>query len=128
MRPSRDRMSLLSYPLVSMGMTRLDCENWLTRNSYPIPPKSSCIGCPFHSDHEWRAVKNNPAEWKQAVDLDNRIRSIEGFKGNLFLHRSCKPLEEVDLRTAEDKGQMSLFNWQKDEKLNLFVNNISIYE
>jgi hypothetical protein len=29
-----------------------------------------------------------------------------------FLHRSCVPLDEVDLRTAEDKGQLNL--WLND--------------
>lgn len=129
MKISRDRMTTLSYPLVDMRMTRLDCEKWLARNyGGLVVPKSSCIGCPFHSNNEWRQVKSDPMAWAQAVLLDNRIRSVSGFRGELYLHRSCKPLEEVDLRTAEDKGQMSLFTWQKDEKLNLFVNKLSIYE
>jgi len=42
------------------------------------------------------------------------------------LHRSCKPLEEVDLSTPEERGQQ-VFDFAKDEKLNLFVNNISIH-
>jgi hypothetical protein len=125
MKPSRYRMLFLSYPLVHMGMSRLDCMNWLTGNGYPIPPKSSCVGCPFHSNNEWREVAKSPVDWKQAVDLDNRIRSIEGFRGNLFLHRSCRPLEEVDFSTPEERGQ-GVFDFVKDDKLNLFVNNISI--
>ena len=125
MRISKERSTFLSYPLVHMGMSRHDCMNWLTRNSYPVPPKSSCVGCPFHTNNEWREVMKSPVEWKQAVDLDNRIRSIEGFRGNLFLHRACKPLEEVDLSTPEERGQ-GVFGFVKDEKLNLFVNNLSI--
>lgn len=125
MRTSKERSTFLSYPLVHMGLSRHDCMNWLTRNGYPIPPKSSCVGCPFHSNREWRAVMKSPVEWKQAVNLDNRIRSIEGFSGNLFLHRSCKPLEEVDLSTPEERGQ-GVFDFIKDEKLNMFVNKLSI--
>jgi len=125
MKLSNEHMTFLSYPLVHMGMTRLDCMNWLTRNGYPIPPKSSCVGCPFHSNNEWREVMKSPVEWKQAVELDNRIRVIEGFRGNLFLHRSCKPLDEVDFSTPEERGQ-EVFDFVKDEKLNLFVNNLSI--
>ena len=125
MRTSKERSTFLSYPLVHMGLSRHDCMNWLTRNGYPIPPKSSCVGCPFHSNREWRAVMKSPVEWKQAVNLDNRIRSIEGFRGNLFLHRSCKPLEEVDLSTPEERGQ-GVFDFIKDEKLNMFVNKLSI--
>ena len=124
---SRDRMSVLAYPLVDKGMTRHDCMNWLNLNNYPVPPKSSCVGCPFHSNNEWREVAKSSLDWKQAVELDNRIRSIKGFRGNLFLHRKRIPLEDVDLRTPEERGQM-FFDFIKDEKLNLFVNNISIHE
>lgn len=125
MKISRERMTTLSYPLVELGMTRNDCMQWLNRHGYPVPPKSSCIGCPFHSDNEWRDVKKNETAWKQARELDNRIRSIEGFRGNLFLHQKRISLEEVDLSTPEDRGQQS-FEWVKDEKLNLFVNQLAI--
>jgi len=83
------------------------------------------VGCPFHSNKEWREVAKSPHDWEQAVDLDTRIRTLEGWKGNLFLHRKRIPLEEVDFRTQEEMGQ-SVFDFIKDEKLNLFVNNISI--
>lgn len=126
MRLSKERMTFLSYPLVDMGMTRQDCGNWLTRNGYPIPPKSACVGCPFHRNNEWRDVKNDTVGWKQAVELDNRIRSIDDFRGELYLHRTCQPLEEVDFSTPEERGQ-GVFDFVKDEKINLFVNNMSIY-
>lgn len=123
MRISQERMSFLSYPLVEMRMTRHDCMNWLNRNGYPIPPKSSCVGCPFHSNREWKSLA--PQEWKEAVALDNRIRNIHGMKATLYLHKSRLPLEEVDLSTPEERGQ-GAFDFVKDEKLNLFVNNLSI--
>jgi hypothetical protein len=127
MKLSQERSTVLSYPLVHLNMTRHDCINWLTRYGYPIPPKSACVGCPFRPNNSWREVQKNPLEWQQAVTLDNRIRSINGFHGNLFLHRSCRPLEEVDLSTPEERGQQ-VFDFVKDEKLNLFVNNLSLYE
>lgn len=129
MKLSRENMTRLSYPLVELKMTRSDCINWLTKNGYPIPPKSSCVGCPFHRNNEWRNIKNNPVEWKQAVDLDNTIREAgineSRLSGLLYLHSSCKPLEEVDLSTPEERGQ-GVFDFVKDEKLNLFVNRLSI--
>jgi hypothetical protein len=129
-RTSRERMTFLSFPLVKMGMTRQDCINWLARNKYPVPPKSSCIGCPFHKNDEWRAVRGtDPAGWKQAVSLDNTIRQAGISDGRLssflYLHSSRRPLEEVDLSTPEERGQ-GAFDFVKDEKLNLFVNQSSI--
>jgi hypothetical protein len=31
------------------------------------------------------------------------------IKGEQFMHRSLKPLEEVDFRNAEDFGQVNMF-------------------
>ena len=28
----------------------------------------------------------------------------------MYLHKSCKPLDKVDLRTEEEKGQYTLFD------------------
>jgi len=122
----KDRMTFLRYPLIEMNMTRTDCEKWLMDNYQLTVPKSSCVGCPFHNTKEWMALSDE--EFKSACDFDNSIRNIKGIKGAAYLHRSCKPLEDVDFRSTheimeQDYGQQ---NWIKDEKLNLFVNNISI--
>lgn len=86
------------YPLIEKMMNRLDCMNWLERNGYPIPPKSSCIGCPFHSDSAWLDMKrSDPEAWKDAVYVDKSIRHMPRMRKQVFLHRSCKPLDEVDL-------------------------------
>jgi hypothetical protein len=132
MKVSRERMTTLSYPLVDMRISRHDCERWLATNyAGLVVPKSACVGCPFHRDHEWRNVKSNPLEWEQAVNLDNAIRTAGLNTGRtaglLYLHSSCKPLEEVDLRTHEEKsGQLNLFDWAKDEKLGLFVRGLEL--
>jgi hypothetical protein len=122
----KDRITFLRYPLIEMNMTRTDCEKWLSVNYQITVPKSSCVGCPFHNTKEWMALSDE--EFKSACDFDNSIRNIKGIIGTAYLHRSCKPLEEVDFRSTQeimeqDHGQQ---NWIKDEKLNLFVNNISI--
>ena len=56
-------------------------------------------------------IKNgDPEEWKDVVEFDNAIRKLGGDRGDLFLHRSCQPLEEVDFFTLENAGQMSLLD------------------
>lgn len=115
MRDSNVRYIKNTYPLVDARMRRSDCERWLTDHGYRIPPKSSCIGCPFHDDQHWRAMKDNqPEGFADAVDYDRRIRAEGSFnrqalRGNVFLHNSLKPLDEVDLSTREDHGQQNLF-------------------
>lgn len=110
-KPSQQRWNVNRWPLIEMGMSRWDCLQWMKRNGFPQPPKSSCIGCPFHSNHEWRLLKANPESWADAVEIDRAIREpVRGMKGQQFAHRALIPLEEVDLSTAEDYGQISLFN------------------
>lgn len=67
-KPSRVRWITHRHPLIEIGMSRLDCINWLTRNGYSVPPKSSCLGCPFHDDRLWLEMKrNDPEGWQEAV-------------------------------------------------------------
>jgi len=96
---------------VTKPMSRQDCINWLEAN-YPerSVPRSACIGCPFHSHAEWRAIKDNEDEWRDAVEMDRAVRKMHGMDGAAFLHRSLKPLEDVDLRTDEEQGQMTMWN------------------
>lgn len=109
MKPSRLGYIVHRWPLIEQRMSRNDCLRWLERNGYPPAPKSSCIGCPFHSNAQWRELRNNPTEWQDAVEVDTAIRVQAGFRGQQFMHRSLVPLTEVDLSTAEDRGQLNLF-------------------
>ena len=50
---------------------------------------------------------HRPDEWAEAVAFDQEIRHLPGVRGECYLHRSGVPLDQVDLRTAEDRGQLS---------------------
>ncbi|MHB1937037.1 MAG: adenine nucleotide alpha hydrolase family protein [Acidobacteriaceae bacterium] len=111
MKTSRDNWIVNRYPLVDAGLTRRDCMAWLTDHGYPIPPKSSCIGCPFHTNTYWRDMKmNRPGEFEDAAKWDEQIRTgLPGVTGKAFVHREMIPLREVDLRNMEDKIGQTLF-------------------
>ncbi|MHC0055521.1 hypothetical protein [Actibacterium sp. D379-3] len=111
MKMSMEPWQVNRFPLVEMGMTRRDCLRWLERNGYPAPPKSSCIGCPYHSDSLWRQMREeDPDAWDDAVVIDRMIRTgFRNLRDEVFLHRSCLPLDEADLDTLADKGQLDLF-------------------
>lgn len=51
--------------------------------------------------------RHRPDEWAEAVAFDREVRLLPMVQGAVYLHRSCVPLDEVDLRTAEDQGQLS---------------------
>jgi hypothetical protein len=97
------------WPLIEMKMTRADCIDWLNKHDLEIPAKSACVFCPFHSSLEWRLIKEIPEDWNNAVAVDRAIRRAR-LPYELFLHPLKKPLEEVDFRTAEEKGQLSLWD------------------
>lgn len=104
------------YPLIEKRMTRWDCIRWLNAHGWPIPPKSACKKCPFTDDIRWRQMRDSsPEEWKECVEYDKSLRIIKGpkraaagIKGEIYLHRSCVPLDEVDLSNEDDTGQSNL--------------------
>jgi hypothetical protein len=100
------------WPLIEKKMTRTDCVIWLEKNGLEIPPRSACIFCPFHNTDEWRRIKANDTDWNNAVLVDRAIRkNSPGYAGyEQFVHPSRKPLEDVDLRTEQEKGQLSLWD------------------
>ena len=109
MRPSRVQYIVNRWPLIERRMNRADCLAWMRVNGHPKPPKSSCIGCPFHSAEQWREVKSDPKEWADAIEVDAAIRDQSGFRGQQFMHRQRVPLPEVDMRTKAEK-EPDLFN------------------
>jgi hypothetical protein len=113
MRASELPWQTYRYPLIDRNMTRRHCLMWMERNGYPVPPRSACLGCPYHSDAEWRHIRDNdPEGWADAVDFDKRVRlvGLRGLNATPYLHPSLKPLDEVDLSTAEDRGQGNFFD------------------
>ena len=106
-----ERWVVHRFPLLEKGMSRNDCKQWLRRNGYPVPPKSACVFCPYRTDHEWRWLKeNDPEAFAQAVAIDKLARHAPGMRETEFVHRSLKPLDEVDFSTAEDRGQGSMLD------------------
>lgn len=97
------------WPLIEHKMTRNDCVKWLRDHGLEVPPKSACTFCPFHSTSEWRRIKSNPDDWSEAVEVDHAIRKARP-PYDLFVHPARIPLEDVDLRNDQDRGQLSLWD------------------
>lgn len=115
MKPSRNLWQQNRWPLVERQMRRHDCLNWMAAHDYPLPPRSACTFCPYHSDGEWRRLKLElPDAFRSAVEFEVRLQEAkaqtDNFKAIPFLHRSLRPLDQVDFSTAEDNGQQRLFN------------------
>lgn len=109
--PSRVRYITRRDPLLEQRMSRWDCCNWLIDHDYLIPPKSSCVFCPYKNNDQWRALRDgDPLGWARAVAIDERLRTSDGlamFKKPTFVHRSAVPLADADLSRVDP--QINLF-------------------
>lgn len=112
MKEARDKWATNVYPLIEMGWRRGDCLNYLRSIGLTNVGKSACVFCPYHDDAFWLDMKrNDPESWESACAFDDRIRDLRDIpekrlKLPAYLHRSCKPLREVDL----NENQGDLFN------------------
>jgi hypothetical protein len=112
MKPAGNKWTQHRWPLIEKRMTRLHCKEWLKANGFPEPPRSACYYCPFHSNEEWRRLRNeDPVHFAKAVQFDKVIRAK--YKENnktmnmeVYLHSLCQPLDQIDFDSDEDKGQM----------------------
>jgi len=108
MKPSREPWCESRWPLVDARMNRHDCLRWMENNGFPKPPRSACVYCPFHSNAEWSRLKRDePVAFERAVAKSKGLTS--NFHSKIFLHKSCKPLDEVDFSTEEERGQINMF-------------------
>ncbi|WP_435124628.1 hypothetical protein [Actinacidiphila sp. bgisy144] len=101
------------FPLIDLGLSRTDCQRLLRKHGFGSTPKSACLGCPYHGNQQWRALRDtNPEEWADVVDFDAAIRSgnaratADGapLLGTAYLHRSRVPLAvaPIDHITAHE--------------------------
>ena len=108
MKDSDVKYIINKYPLIEKKMTRNDCVNYLSSHNIDIPPKSSCYFCPYHDSTQWREIQNSQ-DWEKAIQVDETIRNIRnGYKS--YLHPSAYPITELDFRSEEEKGQLSLWD------------------
>ncbi len=115
MKDSREPWAQNRWPLIESKMSRHDCLRWMEKNGYPKPPRSACYFCPYHSNAEWvNLIRTEPAAFDRAVAYERAVAKSKGLTSNShskkFLHRSCKPLDEVDFSTEEERGQINMFN------------------
>lgn len=86
------------YPLLDLGLSRIDCVRIIEEAGLPVPPKSSCFFCPFHSMQTWSALKqDDPVLFQRAADLEAKMNERRAARSMppVYLTRKGKPLLEV---------------------------------
>ncbi len=91
------------FNLIDNLETRANCITYLADKVPHETPRSACVNCPFHSDYEWyRQKTEDPDGWARSLEIDTALRTTgcranRDMKQQMYLHRSCKPLELVQL-------------------------------
>ena len=107
-----ERMKIISlrrveyyYPLIEERLSRSDCIKVFKEFNFKVPPKSSCIFCPYHGDRQWKELKYElPNEWDTVVKVDKAIRdsSNKGITEKIYLHRSCVSIDDVQFADQQE--------------------------
>jgi hypothetical protein len=117
----RPRYFKVAFPLVDHLVTRANCLEFLREKVPHQTPRSACVYCPFHSDEEWQRIRDNdPAGWAKAVAVDHSLRVAgnvvnRNMDQELFVHRSCVPLDQVRFKVIEDpRKRQAAFNFSSE--------------
>lgn len=109
-KPSRNTWSHNRHPLIEARMSRPDCTRYREERQLRAAPWSACVFCPFQGPDEWREVRQDPDAWAKAVAVDRSLRDPAirrtPTKAPMYLHRSCRPLDEVDFDAVEVRPQL----------------------
>ena len=78
------------FPLLDLGMNRTDCMQVIRDAGLPVPPKSSCFFCPFHSELTWSELRrDHPDLFDKAQQLEDHLQKRKEESGlrQVFLTR-----------------------------------------
>jgi len=100
------------YPLIERGWDRATCKQYLADRGINAP-RSSCVGCPYHSNAEWRRLRDTePESFQDAImferEVQQRFVTLRKHGYLPFLHRSRKPLDQAILDDTDSQGTL----WQ----------------
>ena len=93
-----DPEQLRTYPLLDLRLTRSDCEQIIRDAGLPVPRKSSCDYCPYHSMRKWRELRRDePDRFEFAAHLEDVISEKRTRRDltPIFLTKTGRPLREV---------------------------------
>lgn len=123
-KASADPWCQMRFPLLEREISRDGCLEWMKRMGHPEPPRSACLFCPFHSDHEWQRIRSgDPAEWAYVQLFETKLQEAAGkcqvMTSKPFLHPSCVPIGDVVLRprvAGSGQKQMTMHDMWNDIK------------
>lgn len=94
----REPVQFRTYPLLDLGIDRRECKRIISAAGLPVPPKSSCYFCPYHSIEAWRDLKRNePDLFAKSVELEATLRDRREALGkdDVFFTDRLVPLDQA---------------------------------
>jgi hypothetical protein len=92
------KYQLREYPLLELDLTRADCHQIIRSEGLPLPPRSACYFCPFHTAEEWRRLaRTDPDLFAKACALEDKLhaRGKRLGRGAFYLTRYGRPLRDL---------------------------------
>lgn len=100
---------VLDYPLIELRLSRDDCKEIIRQAGIPVPPKSSCYFCPFHTMPVWWTMRENePDLFQKSADLEKLLNDRRQMLGKdpVWLTRMRMPLDQaVDVWMQQQKDK-----------------------
>ena len=115
-KESQEEWVVNKFPLIELGFSRSQLLKWF-QEQYPdrYLPRSSCIGCPYRTNAEWKWLQTNePEAFQEAIEVDwalrhaPQVKNAIATKGEAFLHRHRIPLSEIDFTNTKDYDSMMI--------------------
>lgn len=94
----RESYDLPVYPLIDLGLDRSACAQVIRDAGLPVPPKSSCWFCPFHTPGVWAEMRRDePDLFEKSVELERHLNTVRDDIGrdHVYFTRFAKPLDEA---------------------------------
>ncbi len=115
MGTSEVKAFVLVYPLIDYGMSRDDCKQYIIDHDYPVPVKSSCIGCPFHDNKLWDEMTEaeflDVSRFERSVNMkianDDNLRDLPYFENGVRVHPSMGKIKDKPYQNADSTVEAS---------------------
>ena len=88
----------LDYPLITLRLDRAACMGIIRCAGLPVPPKSSCWFCPYHSRQAWQEMRQSqPDLFDRAVALEHFLNDRRAALGldQVYFSSKLKPLKQA---------------------------------
>lgn len=86
------------FPLLHLNMDRLSCMKLIHDSGLPVPPKSSCFFCPWHSKVTWAEMRRDEPElFAKSVELERILHEKADRNGHkrAYLTDALVPLDQA---------------------------------